>query len=202
MKKILGFLGMAVLIATMIVCNGCVGNTDLSMAVNILDISKLKKYAEKGNADAQTELGERYYVGIYGVREDTAEALKWYRKTFEQGNAYAKYRLGKCYDEGIGVEDNYTKANSLYKEALAEFEKMAEAGNAKAQLYVGFCYEKGRGTEKNLKAAFEAYKKSAETGYFLGQYELGYCYYWGGVRRSIIYRSREMVQTCGGTEIC
>lgn len=56
---------MAVLIATMIVCNGCKGNTDLSMVVDTLDISKLKEYAEKGNADAQTELGVRYELELY-----------------------------------------------------------------------------------------------------------------------------------------
>lgn len=61
---------MAILVATMIVRNGCKGNTDLpmvvdSMMVETLDISKLKEYAEKGNADAQTELGVRYELELY-----------------------------------------------------------------------------------------------------------------------------------------
>ncbi len=42
--------------------------------------------AEQGNADAQSILGEMYDDG-QGFAQDYAEAVKWYRKAAEQGQA-------------------------------------------------------------------------------------------------------------------
>lgn len=38
---------------------------------------------------AQNELGDCYYYGL-GVEQNYEEAVKWYRKSAEQGNEYAK----------------------------------------------------------------------------------------------------------------
>ena len=45
--------------------------------------------AEKGNAKAQFDLGLKYDTGE-GVRQDYAEAAKWYRKAKDQGVAGAQ----------------------------------------------------------------------------------------------------------------
>ena len=50
----------------------------------------------QGNADAQNSLGDCYYNGI-GVEQDYAEAVKWYRKSAEQGHLVAQDNLGFCY---------------------------------------------------------------------------------------------------------
>ena len=46
----------------------------------------IKERAEQGDAEAQSALGIMYDLGE-GVPEDDAEAVKWYRKAAEQGNA-------------------------------------------------------------------------------------------------------------------
>ena len=47
-------------------------------------------------------------------------------RAVEQGNASAQYNLGIIYDQGHGVDVNYSKAIEWY-------EKAAEHGHAKAQ---------------------------------------------------------------------
>jgi TPR repeat protein len=62
--------------------------------------------AEKGDADAQTNLGTMYDNGR-GVPEDNKTAVKWYRLAVEQGNANAQFNLGNAYGRGHGViQDN------------------------------------------------------------------------------------------------
>ena len=47
-----------------------------------------RKAAERGDAEAQYWLGRCYYFGE-GVAWDRAEAVKWFRKAAEQGDASA-----------------------------------------------------------------------------------------------------------------
>ena len=70
----------------------------------------LKKAAERGYADAQQELGERYSMGVEGVTQDYTEALKWYRKAAEQGKVLSMFRLGILYNNGQGVAQNRNEA--------------------------------------------------------------------------------------------
>ena len=60
------------------------------------DFRQTLQLAEQGNADAQYNLGVMYDNG-QGVRQDYAEAARWYRKAAEQGNAKAQYNLGSMY---------------------------------------------------------------------------------------------------------
>ena len=55
--------------------------------------TETKKMAEAGEALAQFSLGVMYDKGD-GVLKDSAEAVKWYRKSAEQGNANAQNNLG------------------------------------------------------------------------------------------------------------
>lgn len=52
-----------------------------------------------------------YYRGE-GISEDDAEALKWYRKSANQGFAKAQVNLGMTYDNGKGIPENDVKAYS------------------------------------------------------------------------------------------
>lgn len=49
-------------------------------------VESVKQRADQGVAEAQHNLGVMYFNGD-GVRQDYAEALKWYRKAAEQGYA-------------------------------------------------------------------------------------------------------------------
>ncbi|PCL21232.1 hypothetical protein CPT77_03235, partial [Snodgrassella alvi] len=65
--------------------------------------------AQKGDADAQFNLGAMYENGEE-TEQNYAEAYKYYRLAAEQGNIGAQVNLGLFYSEGYGVEQNYEKA--------------------------------------------------------------------------------------------
>ena len=67
----------------------------------------LRASAEAGDADAQTNLGYRYFSG-WGVPEDAVEAARWYRLAAEQGDATAQVNLGVMYANGDGVRVSET----------------------------------------------------------------------------------------------
>ena len=47
---------------------------------NKTDIEELKRYADSGNAEAQVELGARYFYGVDGVSIDKAKAIDLYEE--------------------------------------------------------------------------------------------------------------------------
>ena len=95
-----------------------------------------------------------------------------YKKAAEQGHTNAQFRLGHCYEYGIGVAKNNEEAVSWYRKA-------AEQGNAFAQHYLGICYEEGVGVAKDEKEAASWYRKAAEQGDAVVQRNLGRCYEYG-----------------------
>jgi uncharacterized protein len=55
-----------------------------------------------------------------GVPQDDAEAVRWYRKSAEQGHPQAQYNLGYMYYYGYGVPRNRVGANDLFQKAAAQ----------------------------------------------------------------------------------
>ena len=126
---------------------------------------------------AQCLLGMCYDCGL-GLEKSDAEAVKWYRKSAEQGYAIAQNQLGYMYQKGRGVEQSNV-------EAVKWFRKSAEQGNATAQFNLGWMYENGRGVEKSNTEAVKWYRKSAEQGNARSQCNLGEMYVNGrGVEKS------------------
>ena len=117
-------------------------------------------------------IGYDYYNGTNGKQNDYSEAVKWYRKAAEQGDATAQYNLGVCYEKGRGVPQDYSEAVKWYRKA-------AEQGDATAQYNLGVCYDKGRGVPQDYSEAVKWYRKAAEQGDMYAQNNLGYCYYNG-----------------------
>ena len=52
--------------------------------------------------------------------QDYAEAMHWYRKAAEQGNAIAQFNLGVMYSNGEGVKRDQTEAAKWYRLAAAQ----------------------------------------------------------------------------------
>ena len=73
------------------------------------------------------------------------------------GDVRAKYSLGCCYENGIGVGKDYDKAVKWYREA-------AEQGDARAQACLGVCYKTGRGVAEDVGEAVKWWRKAAEQG--------------------------------------
>ena len=101
--------------------------------------------AKKGNTDAAFRLALAYKDG-HGVKENYAEAAKWFRKAAEQGHADAQFNLGLLYETGRGSLQNFS-------EAAKWFEKAAIQNNADAQYHLGLMYKRGQGIPiDNIKA--------------------------------------------------
>jgi len=70
-------------------------------------------------------LGRMFYWGIE-IPKDHAEAVKWYMKAAEQGEAYAHKNLGLMYRDGRGVAKDQAEARKLITKA-------ADQGNEDAK---------------------------------------------------------------------
>jgi TPR repeat protein len=60
-----------------------------------------------------------------GLVADEREAVSWYRKAADLGQADAQYNLGSCYDAGVGVETDKVEAKSWYQKAANQGHKGA-----------------------------------------------------------------------------
>ena len=63
-----------------------------------------------------------------GVVQDYKEAVRWFRKAAEQGDAEAQYNLGAMYDIGQGVVQDYTRAHMWMNIAASSGNKGAVKG--------------------------------------------------------------------------
>jgi len=97
------------------------------------------------------------YAKGLGVSQDDREAVKWYRKAAEQGDALAQYNLGGMYDEGQGVPQNDGEAAKWYLRA-------AEQGIANAQYNLALMYHDGLGVPLDYVQAFKWFDIAARGG--------------------------------------
>lgn len=129
-----------------------------------------------------------------GVPLDYTEAMSWYRKAAQLGDAQAQFNIALLYQEGKGVKQDQSEAIAWYRkaaeqdyaaaqnnlatmyndghgvkqdhvEALGWFQKAAEQGLAIAQSNLAAMYANGTGTKKNKTKAIQWYKKAAEQGH-------------------------------------
>jgi TPR repeat protein/TM2 domain-containing membrane protein YozV len=159
------------------------------------DVTELISRAEQGDADAQDELGKKYWKGD-DVPKDLEKAKYWFSKAATQGSVAAKfafhaiqfeeansiYRLtvpGNKVAEEL-VESGLAKmALKNYKEMIPFFEKAAEQGHMGAQYGLGESYALGDGVEQSWEKAVYWYTKAAEQGHPVAQNNLGSLYYNG-----------------------
>ncbi|GEM_PF-629499 len=135
------------------------------------EIISTRSKAEQGDPQAQFSIGRLYDKGT-GVKQNYAEAAKWYRLSATQGFATAQASLGIMYMLGQGViqDDN---------EAIRWVRLAANQGLAPAQYLLGLMYENGQGVTQNEVEAVKWYRLSADQGNALGQYNLAQAYSFG-----------------------
>lgn len=75
--------------------------------------------AERGDAEAQFELGARYAMGD-GVQQSYEEAIRWYRRAARRGNAKAQYNLGINYADGMVLPQSRHKATRWLRRAARQ----------------------------------------------------------------------------------
>ena len=91
---------------------------------------QLSENADRNDSMLQCYLGKMYAAGR-GVARDDSEAVKWFHKSVEQGNADAQNCLGFMYATGRGVKRDDSEAVKWYRKA-------AEHGYSDAQSQLGF----------------------------------------------------------------
>lgn len=113
-----------------------------------------------------------------------SEALHWYTRGAEQGNAECQYMLGLQYLANQIVDKDYRKAVYWFEKADKQGHAKAHESLGSAQYDLGNAYYYGwYNLAEDKTEAAKWYEKSAQNGYGEGQREIGYCYLYGiGVR--------------------
>ena len=134
----------------------------------------ITKYYENNKNDnlSQNILGFLHYCNKIGPlkgfawKDNDKKLFEFFSKSAEQGDAYGQYRLGVCYNDGSGVEEDNEKAFDL-------FMKSAKQGLAAGQYRVGRAYLYGFGVTRDFEQAVQWLAKSGEQGYVRSQNMLG-----------------------------
>ncbi|MCD7760303.1 MAG: sel1 repeat family protein [Clostridiales bacterium] len=159
-------------------------------------ISLYEKAARQGHSAAQCWYGATFceqwiYPEFHDIfipekaKCDNKIAIRWWKKSADQGNTQAMFFLGRVYEydsEHISADkklaaDWYAKAARLGHEKAAEnldflkgltdfddFERAAKRGDPQAQYDLGVCYDLGRGVKENGKKAEAWLKKASSCG--------------------------------------
>jgi hypothetical protein len=99
------------------------------------------------------------YVSAAGENGQlSAASLEQIRKLADEGNVEVQYKLGRMYEEGLGLPQDY-------KEAAKWYLKAAGKGNAQAQYKMGTMYTLGKGVAKDRLEAAKWFGKAAQQGY-------------------------------------
>jgi uncharacterized protein len=121
-----------------------------------------RRAAVSGDADAINMVGRCLDNG-WGTPEDPVQAAKEFVRAADAGHAWAQYNAGHMFLDGRGVERNPDRAFAYYSKAAAQ-------NHERAMNLLGRCCEEGWGTRRDWAAAADWYRRSAEGGYFRGQY--------------------------------
>ncbi|MDD9308388.1 tetratricopeptide repeat protein [Aeromonas hydrophila] len=139
------FIALALLILTI---NGVALSADWSEQ----PLSKIKQAAQKGEPEAQRTLGWMYSNG-FEVPQSDEEAIFWYEKSAEQGNARSQFFLGvRLASRG----DN--------SQAYLWYTKAAKQGDADAQFALGVMYQDGLGIPQDYIKSYAWLSVSAANG--------------------------------------
>jgi TPR repeat protein len=77
--------------------------------VQAKSLADLRTLADRGDAEAQYQMGVRYDEGD-SVPKDDAQAVQWFQHAAEQGQVDAQAHLGAYYWAGRGVPEDLSKA--------------------------------------------------------------------------------------------
>ncbi|QIQ21366.1 tetratricopeptide repeat protein [Zophobihabitans entericus] len=155
-----------------------------------LNLAQCEKHAEQGDARAML------YVGyLYDYQHNYTNAIYWYKRATELGNANAQFNLARMYSLDSYNLLDYDKAIKLYTplaekgeldaqyslgsimhtlgqdepvrylDALMWFHLSAKQGYPYSQFMMGYMFEYGDGVDIDYQEAKQWYKLAAEQGY-------------------------------------
>ena len=145
----------------------------------------LREAAERGHAQAQFAMGQRFATGE-GVARSPDLARQWLERAAGQGHADAQCALGDWYAAGHGVPDFVDPAEREawraaghgvapdFVQARGWYEQAARQGHVRAQWLLGGLYATGAvGVPRDGRQAASWCKKAAEAGFAPAQATLG-----------------------------
>jgi len=118
----------------------------------------LNQSVAKEHAPAEIRLG---MIKLFS--QNYTEAVKWFEKAVDRGDADAEYAFGSCYFCGYDVPRDYNKAFEYFQSA-------SDKGNQFALFNLAICYEFGFGIQQNLLKAKKLYQDIADLNVRISQY--------------------------------
>ncbi len=133
-----------------------------------------QKAAAQGHIDANVWTYNLQML-FGGLEEENAkEAVKWFKRAVDQDSLYVNMAcggLGKCYMQGLGVEQDFKKAALYLKRAVED-----EEPDAEILYYLGWCYFHGQGVRQDCEEAVKWLLRAAEMDQVDAQAMLATCY--------------------------
>ena len=146
------------------------GYYDLTKTITVNSNNKSFYFSMSSNMLSTSEMNAK--ADKYYTEKNYTEALKWYQKSADLGNASAQDWLGYFYQKGYGVTQDYSEAVKWYR-------KSANQGYASGQRDLGYMYYNGYGVTKDYSEAVKWFRKAADQGNAGGQNWLGWMYEYG-----------------------
>ena len=146
-----------------------------------LAVKWYREAAKNGNKYAPTCLARKYYDGK-GVPQDYVEAYRWFSRSVEIQGKYATdslYWLGYMHENGYGVDVDYIKAISFYKQVADSHEATTSkildtiAMIPDCMFRLGYIYQHGLGIDKDFKIAQQYYLKASQYDHASALFNLG-----------------------------
>ena len=125
---------------------------------------QLKRLGNSSVASVQFQLGEIYYSGKAGQKDDDA-AVEHYTKAATLGSAEAQSRIGQMWATGLQGKPDLAEAASWYRKAAMQ-------GLAEAQFNLGAAYANGTGVKPDPVEALRWLYLAASQGHGNARKEL------------------------------
>jgi TPR repeat protein len=130
----------------------------------------------KINAQREYDIEKKHPGDIHMfLYKDVNGAIDAYKTSSKKGDAYALFRLGYCYNKGIGVIKSLIRAKRYYMLSACQ-------GDPFGQVYLGLLYLQGMPPfVQQINRAINLFMLSVEKHNAYAQYVLGLCYYNGDI---------------------
>ncbi|MBQ8689631.1 MAG: sel1 repeat family protein [Clostridia bacterium] len=133
--------------------------------VNTQEVTYL--YEDSTPGELYDLLGDCYRYGK-GTEVDEKKAFEFYQAAVDEGRLISRVELGKCYEDGVGVAQNFELAIYNY-ELISDF-------CTEAQYRLGLCYLDGRGVPKDEAEGVRWLTEAADELWGDAMYALALCY--------------------------
>lgn len=128
-----------------------------------------RQKAEAGGVEDWVRYARAMLKGPETLR-NPQQALAWFRKAADQGYVPAQVEIGKMYEQGNGISQNYHRAMEWFQLAARL------SNNKEAHFHIAEGYFRGHGVPQDYGAAVPYYMTAAKQGHPIAQFIIGSMY--------------------------